>query len=348
MSEKVAVGLSGGVDSAAALFFLKQQGYQCVGVHLRLADLPEEEAKRQREEAENVAWKQKVPFYTVDCREQFRKHVTDYFSREYLDGRTPNPCVVCNEKVRWDGLMDFGKQMGIHLVATGHYAKIRKREGRYALAVPKDRKKDQTYFLYRLSQEQLSRTCFPLGIYNKQDIREMAKRVGIQAAEKPDSQEICFLPDGDRRKWFCHRPEIKKGEIVDNAGKILGCHDGICFYTVGQRKGLKISGSEPLYVKAIRKEENRLLVSGRDYVYSSEAHVHHAVWMADEKEELSGTARVRNGGPLIPCTAYREGKEHWKVLFSEPVWAIAPGQSLVFYQEDQVVFGGVMETASRG
>lgn len=345
MSEKVAVGLSGGVDSAAALFFLKQQGYQCVGVHFRLADLPEEEAEQQRKEAEKAAKNQEVPFYTADLRALFGRYVTDYFSREYLDGRTPNPCIVCNEKVRWNGLMEFGKQMGIRLVATGHYAKIVEQGGRYALAVPEDRKKDQTYFLYRLSQEQLSRTRFPLGNYKKQDVRMIAEKLGIQAAKKPDSQEICFLPDGDRSKWFCNNKEVKKGEILDDAGNVLGHHRGICYYTVGQRKGLGISGPEPLYVRAICKEENRLLVSGREQIYSMEANVYHTVWMAPEQEKLKGAARIRSGGPLIPCTAYREEEGYWKVLFWEPVWAVAPGQSMVFYQNNTVVFGGIIENA---
>lgn len=343
MRAEVVVGLSGGIDSAAALFFLKQRGYQCTGVHLRLAGLPEEEAARQRDEAAAIAQWIDVPFYAIDCRQQFRECVIDYFYKEYSDGRTPNPCVVCNEKVRWSALMDFGDSNGIHLIATGHYARITGQGTWWRLLVPDDRKKDQTYFLYRLSQEQLSRTLFPLGDYKKQYVRAVMETLGLQTATKPDSQEICFLPDGDRKHWFSHEAVVQGGEIVNTQGKVLGHHKGICFYTVGQRKGLGLSSQSPFYVKQIKKEQNRVVVSVRDEVYSTEVNIGQTVWMAEEKEEFVGLARVRNSGPLVLCIARREDNEQWRIKFSEPVWAMAPGQSVVVYQNEAVVFGGIIE-----
>lgn len=348
----MAVGLSGGVDSAAALFFLMRRGYRCTGVHLRLADLTDAQADRQREEAAAVAAMMDVPFYTVDRREEFSRFVTDYFTEEYRNGRTPNPCVACNEKVRWKALTEFGEGIGIRLVATGHYARIVKRGGRYGLAVPMDRKKDQTYFLYRLSQEYLSRTLFPLGDDTKEKVRIRMEQNGMHIARKPDSQEICFLPDGDREKWFGppgglpgSAPDVKasQGDIVDREGKVLGRHKGICFYTVGQRKGLGITGPEPLYVQKIDKESGQVVVAGRKELYSTEVLVRDTVWMGEPGNGLRGAARVRSSGPLVPCVAAEEECGRWKLTFAEPVWAMAPGQSAVFYQDGMVVFGGIME-----
>ena len=342
MNKEVVVGLSGGVDSAAAVFFLQRQGYGCTGLHMRLADLPDCDWKRQRDCGAEVAESMKIPFYVTDERGKFKEFVADYFVREYQEGRTPNPCIVCNEKIRWDVLMRWKDRLGIPFAATGHYARIKRVQGWNCLAVPKDRKKDQTYFLYRLSQKYLERTLFPLGDYKKQDVRETMKELGFGAGERPDSQEICFLPENTARDFLFRHMAARPGEMVNQKGEVLGRHRGIGLYTVGQRKGLGIVSDKPLYVKRILPDCNQILLAEKEALYITEIKVHRTVWMAKEQGELYGAARVRNTAPLVPCRAVKEEDGSWLLIFEQTIWAPAPGQSAVFYKGGRVVFGGII------
>lgn len=364
MRESVVVGLSGGVDSAAALFFLKSQGYDCIGVHIRLADFAEEEGRRQAEEAKAVAERMGVLFCVLDKRREFCRHVTDPFIREYLKGRTPNPCVACNALVRWKALLELADIKGARWVATGHYARLKTRRGRLTLAVAADRKKDQSYFLYRLPEEYLKRTLFPLGGYEKAHIREILQKEGFAAAKKADSQEICFLGGRSREEWLGQvgafsqvtakeRIEgCRPGQIVDGQGHVLGEHRGICFYTPGQRKGLGIPSAEPLYVQEICKDDNRIKVGSRREQFVSEAVIGQAVTvlMPEEIEELgegskgiAGEAKLRSSKEASGCRAFYLGNGAWKLVFDEPVWRAGKGQSAVFYQENGIILGGIIE-----
>lgn len=364
MQKRVVVGLSGGVDSAAALFFLKGQGYDCVGIHIRLADLTEEEGRRQAEEAAAVAKRMEVPFYVLDKRQEFCRHVTDPFIREYLRGRTPNPCVACNAFVRWEVLLEMADKLGAHWIATGHYARLETRRGRLTLAAAADRKKDQSYFLYRLPEEYLRRTLFPLGGYEKAYIREILKNEGIAAAGKADSQEICFLAGKSREDWlrqgsaFSQVTEEERmegcrpGQIVDGQGHVLGRHRGLCFYTPGQRKGLGISSAEPLYVQEIHRDDNRIQVGRREEQFVSEAVIGQTVTVLTPEETeriqsdgegIAGEAKLRSSKKATGCRAFYMEDGVWKLVFDEPVWRAGKGQSAVFYQEDRIILGGIIE-----
>ena len=338
---KILVGISGGVDSAFAARLLKNEGHEVEGAVLKMHEYTE------LEEAFSAAESIGIPLHVVDCTEPFDNIIRKNFVEEYLAGRTPNPCIICNERVKFRMLYDYAMERGFDAIATGHYAKIRKIDAdgdvRYAFCVSEDSAKDQTYMLYRLPQETMAKLVLPLGDYCKADVRKKAAELGISVADRPDSQEICFLPDGDHCGYIeSVAGKCPEGDFVDAEGRVLGRHKGIIHYTVGQRKGLGIALGERAFVTKINPIENTVTLSSRaegvrfvevfDLVFSG-------MPTADEGVKMNLTAKLRYSAKGIPCTAHF-GKEGRVTLeFETPVKA-APGQSAVLYRDGEVMLGG--------
>ena len=344
--EKVVIGMSGGVDSSVAAWLLKEEGYDVTGVTMITCDEAQcgnDPSRDARIVAEEIG----IPHYTVDFRDAFSTFVMDYFCNEYLNGRTPNPCVVCNRHVKWEALLGWAKSQGIHYVATGHYAKIRQLEnGRYAVANAASSGKDQTYALYNLTQDQLAHTWMPVGNYEKDDVRKIAEKAGLSVAGKADSQDICFIPDGDYAAFIREKTgqEIPKGNFVDRDGKILGKHKGIIHYTIGQRKGLGLSLGHPAFVTEIRPETNEVVI-GKDEDLRTEtvcAHYLNAMGMPD-LGDLEGRrifAKIRYNHKGDWCTVKKTGDDEIACTFEIPQRAVTPGQALVLYEDGFVLGGG--------
>ena len=355
MSNKVAVGLSGGVDSSVAAYLLKKEGYDVYGVTM---DIWTEGAidnvnggclgTEAKEDARRVAETLGIPYKIIDVRGKFRKNVMDYFADAYKNGQTPNPCTLCNRMVKWEALFEGAKYFGADFIATGHYAKIRQLpNGRYTIANSQSATKDQTYALCNLTQEQLKRTLLPLGSYEKAEVRKIAVEAGIEIAAKPDSMEVCFIPDGDYAGYLEKEYGIvaQKGNFVDLEGKILGEHRGIVHYTIGQRKGLGIAFGKPMFVKEIRPENNEVVLSDNEGLFGSRVLAENINFMAETREEIEASnkiymAKIRYNHKGGKCNLSFEG-ENIVVEFLEPQRASAPGQTLVVYNEaGEVVCGG--------
>ena len=350
-----AVGLSGGVDSSVAAHLLIEQGYCVVGITMKIYDPsvaslpairdacfgPHEE--KDIEAARNICRVLGIPFYSIDLTQEYRSIVLEYFRREYLRGRTPNPCIVCNRRIKFELLIEKAWQSGISFdyFATGHYARIDKLGGRFALRKAVDLQKDQTYFLYTLSQEQLSRTLFPLGHLTKSQVRKLARTIGLPSADRAESQD--FIGDGNYQLLF-RGQEIVPGEIVDERGHVLGRHKGLIFYTVGQRKGLGIAAREPLYVIRIEPEKNRIVVGPQSRLFSRRMLVSKVNFMSIDSLQgpMEATAKIRYKHDGASATLQPHNKEEVLVTFHSPQRAITPGQSAVFYSGDYVVGGGVI------
>lgn len=343
---KIVIGMSGGVDSSAAAHLLKEEGYDVIGVTMITCD-EEQCGQDPSRDAKKVADEIGIPHYTVDFREQFKECVMDYFCNEYLEGRTPNPCVVCNRFVKWEALLNWARKMGAERIATGHYANIiHLPNGRYAVANADISRKDQTYALYNLTQEQLSHTCMPVGSYDKATIREIAVKAGISVAQKADSQDICFIPDGDYASFISEYtgkvPE--EGNFVDLEGNVLGKHKGIIHYTVGQRKGLGIALGYPVFVLAIRPETNEVVLGNDQESLTKEvkARMLNPMGVADFAE-LEGKrifAKIRYNHKGGWCTVKKTGDDEITCSFEEPQRAVTPGQALVLYCDGYVLGGG--------
>lgn len=352
--EKIIVGLSGGVDSSVAAYLLKEQGYDVIGVtmsHFRETGLlPGEKSSTDKivEDAAKVAQFLGIPHHVVDVCSQFKEDVIDYFANEYLSGRTPNPCVVCNRYIKWKAIMEQGEKLGAKLMATGHYAQIEKLpNGRYTLKNSVTAAKDQTYALYGLTQEQLSRTRMPMGTYTKDEIRKIAEDIGLPVAKKPDSMEICFIPDGDYAKFITENTGITvpKGNYVNIAGEILGQHQGIIHYTVGQRKGLNLAMGHPVFVTQIRPETNEVVIGENEDVFAPALLCSglNPVSVPAFEDGMEVIAKIRYNHKGAPAVLEKHGEDKLLVRFKEPQRAITPGQAVVFYQGEYVAGGGVID-----
>ena len=351
--ERVIVGLSGGVDSAVAALLLKRQGYDVVGVTLRTWLSPDGEEGRccEIDDARAAARKIGIPFHAFNCITEFDQKVIRPFIDAYIRGQTPNPCVFCNPEIKWERMQYYGKVLQAGRIATGHYASIvRKENGRYTVRKASHAEKDQTYMLYRLTQEQLSCTLMPLGDHSKQEVRAIAEEAGLPVAVKPDSQEICFVTDGSYADFIdAHAKEKVPGEgcFVDESGKVLGKHLGITHYTVGQRKGLGLALGAPAYVKEIRADRNEVVVGTESSLLSDTVVCTDVNWMSipglKAGEELRCRAKIRYHHEAEDAVIALLSGERVAIRFAKPVRAAAPGQSAVFYDgEDCVIGGGVI------
>ena len=349
---RVVVGMSGGVDSSAAAALLLEQGYDVVGITLKL--WPQDCVSRAEDkccgpqavsDARSVANKLNIPYYLVDESADFQKQVIQYFAEEYKAGRTPNPCVMCNEKLKFGTLISRARQLGAEKIATGHFARTEPdAHGRTLLKRGRDPRKDQSYFLFSLRQEQLSRTLFPLGEMTKSDTRHVARENHLKTADKEESMEICFVPDNDYGRFLqqAKLAEKHRGEIVDLYGRVLGHHEGIEFYTIGQRRGLGVSSPKPLYVIELDAARNRVVVGDESALDRAEFAVERCNWIPFETPpaRLEVTAKIRYNHPGTPATIEPQADGTATVKLHTAQRAITPGQACVFYQEDLVVGGG--------
>ncbi|BAS28451.1 tRNA 2-thiouridine(34) synthase MnmA [Limnochorda pilosa] len=358
MGERVLAAMSGGVDSSVAAALLQEQGYQVIGVTMQLwpRDLPIHHeggccSLSAVEDARRVADVLGIPYYVLNFQEVFAREVIDGFASEYLRGRTPNPCIRCNEKVKFGALLHKAQELDAAYVATGHYARVGfdAARGRYVLRKAADAAKDQTYTLYGLTQAQLAHALMPLGDLRKEETRALARERGLPVAQKRESQDICFIPDHDLHGFLERRaPEdARPGEIVNRRGERLGTHRGVAHYTVGQRKGLGIAWPEPLYVVEIEADANRLVVGTQDELYGHALEVEALNWVGlpGLEEPLEAQARIRYRSEETPARVEPLGGGRATVRFRAPQRAIAPGQSVVFYQDDLLLGGGVIARA---
>jgi tRNA-specific 2-thiouridylase len=357
MKKKVVVAMSGGVDSSVAALILKEEGYEVIGVTLSLWE--EEEASlpdsyrgccslKAVNDAKKVSFALEIPHYTLNFKEAFKKSVIDYFVKEYVSGRTPNPCLKCNEIIKFDLLLKKAFSLGAEYLATGHYARISydKKSNVYYLKKGIDEGKDQSYVLYMLNQENLSHTLFPLGNLKKEEVRQIAQKKNLHVASKSESQEICFIPEKNYRKFLKkYLPSIKPGPIVDKKGNILGEHKGIIFYTIGQRKGLGIPLGKPLYVIAIDHQKNTVIVGEEKDLYKKSFIASKANWVFWKKppSQFKAQVKIRYRFKEASATVRIINKERFEVQFEEAQKAITPGQAGVIYQDDIVLGGGVIE-----
>ena len=343
---KVVIGMSGGVDSSVAASLLKEQGYDVIGVTMETWQENGETSEAVKD-ARKVADDLGIPYYVLDFKKEFKCNVMDYFKDEYINGRTPNPCIACNRSVKWEALLEKAKQLGADYIATGHYSTIVKLEnGRYALKRADNLAKDQTYALYRLTQDQLSRTLMPVGHYSKDEIRKKAEDIGISVADKPDSQDICFIPDGDYAKFIKEHTdeEIKEGNFITPDGKVVGRHKGIIHYTVGQRKGLGVALGYPAFVIEIRPETNEVVIGSKEQSMIRSFKINNLNFMAveDINEPMHLFTKIRYNHKGTYCTVERTGEDELTCTFDNPEKAVTPGQSAVFYKDDIVVGGGTI------
>jgi len=354
---RVLVAMSGGVDSSLAAALLVEQGYDVIGATMQIwdKDVPEDDAENRGccslkaiDDARAVAEKIGIPYYVLNFRDMFQETVVEYFIREYGAGKTPNPCIACNRYVKFEGLLQKALALGAEYVATGHYARIAYDDklGKYTLSKGADASKDQSYALYHLNQESLQHFMMPLGNYTKVRTRELAAEFGLSVANKPDSQEICFVPNDDYKSFLTEKSPaaLKPGHIVDTEGNILGKHQGLPLYTIGQRKGLGIATGKPLYVVELNYENNQVVVGSDQDVFGSEliAGDLNFITIDSLEEPMAVAAKIRYGSREGAAIVTPLSGGMVNVKFNEPQRAITPGQSVVFYDGDMVIGGGII------
>lgn len=356
MNKKVIIGMSGGVDSSVAAALLKEQGYEVIGVTMRMWEECDEDQREGAccslsavDDARRVANKLGIDYYVMNFKDLFKDKVVNPFVRSYIEGRTPNPCIMCNKFLKFDALLKKANAMGIDYVATGHYARVEYNAGseRYELKRSVTSSKDQTYVLYNFTQHQLERTLMPNGIYTKEEIRNKAKELGLLVADKPDSQEICFIPDNDYSSFirkYTNR-NIKCGNFVNSKGEILGRHKGIINYTIGQRKGLGIAFGKPMFVVDINANNNDIVLGDEKEVFNDTLIAKDVNFISIDKlvGSLRVTAKIRSTAKEASAMLFPLGDSRVKVVFEKPQRAITRGQAVVFYDGDVVVGGGEIE-----
>lgn len=370
--KRVLVAMSGGVDSSVSAYLLKEQGYEVIGVFMRHGIrtspscgegrserwLPVVQKAKQgccsvadAEDARRVADRLAIPFYVLNFEEDFHQ-IVEYFVDEYLRGRTPNPCIVCNNRLKFGKLFDYAYSLKADFIATGHYARIlRASDGTYGLFSGRDANKDQSYVLFGIAREDLPRLLLPIGDYVKADIRKIAADIGLRVADKPDSQEICFVADGDHSRFVReYRPDADtSGEIVSTDGKVLGRHTGLEQFTIGQRKGLRIALGEPRYVVRIEPEARRVVIGTRAELARWELTASGANWLIDPPAEpFPCQAKIRYRTAAVPARVTILGPDRFHVRFENPCYGVAPGQAVVCYQQDRVLGGGWIDSPTHG
>jgi len=356
--KKVAVGLSGGVDSSLAATMLMKQGYDVVGITMEIYDgaIKVQETQKHAcygpgeqediELAQNLCNELKIPYHVFDLKKEYEENVLDYFRREYLIGRTPNPCVVCNHNLKFGFLVDKARENGLDFdyFATGHYARVEQVDGRYLLKKAVDTSKDQTYFLYALRKERLSEIIFPLGGYTKKEVRVLAKEYNLEVAERAESQD--FIAGGDYSPLF-EKDQVKQGDIINDKGEVLGRHKGIVYYTIGQRKGLGISSPKPLYVLKIDAKNNRVIVTEKAGLFSKGliASEMNLISIDNVEGSMNIAAKIRQNHKEAKAVMTDFGDGKIKLVFEDPQLSVTPGQVVVIYDGDIVVGGGIIERA---
>lgn len=349
--------MSGGVDSAVAALLLKQRGYEVIGMTLRLWSTDDPDGNNARnnrccsvedvDDARNVCNMLGIPHYFVNFEKEFQEHVVDYFISEYDSGRTPHPCLACNDKIKFDFLLRRALFLEADFIATGHYARLKEDNGKIRLLKGVDQSKDQSYVLYTLKQPELTSLKFPVGTYTKTEIRQLAQEANLPVANKPDSQEICFIPSGNYREFLQDRIEAKPGSFVNRYGEILGDHPGIQFFTIGQRRklGLPSTGGEPMFVLGIDPSSNQVILGSEQDLYQREFYCNKLSFTRDEysESELHVSARIRyKASEAEAAISMKNGRG--LVRFTEPQRAITPGQPVVFYRDQEMVGGGIIES----
>lgn len=358
MKEKIVIAMSGGVDSSVAAALLKEQGYDVIGISLQLWNYSADTDNRfgtccsldDMADARRVADKIQIPFYILNMEKAFKEEVVDYFVAEYLRARTPIPCTLCNQKLKFDHLLRKAEALGYGQIATGHYASVvTDEQGRRTVRRGKDRSKDQSYFLFSLSSDQIERVVFPLGDLDKAQVRKLAQSLGLKVAEKAESQEICFIPNNDYREFIAGQAHgngggFEPGPIVDKSGRVLGTHAGYTGFTVGQRKGLNLGGmGEPYFVTRIDREKNTVTVGTKDELLHREFFVDRMNWYLKPAGSFSADVQIRyrHAGASARVTPLSDARV--RVEFDAPQAAITPGQAAVFYRDDCIVGGGWIE-----
>lgn len=351
---KVVIAMSGGVDSSVAAALLKEQGYEVIGMMLRLWSEPGKEDSNRcctpdsMAQARRVAAILDIPFYVVDAKDVFRETVVEYFLEGYARGETPNPCLVCNRQIRWTFLLDHALALGAEFMATGHYARLRKAEsGKIELLRAVDRGKDQSYVLHVLNQEKLRHALFPVGEYAKPEIRALANKHGLPTASRKDSQDLCFLAGDDYRNFIERNAAemLEPGEIVTREGKVLGAHNGLANYTIGQRKGLGVASSVPLYVITKDAIRNTLIVGTQDELGSTGLSAREVNWVSGEapREAFRAEVKIRYTAKEAEAWVRPQGEDQAQVRFESPQRDITAGQAAVFFQGDVVIGGGIIQ-----